>query len=435
MNKKIISVCLAILLLCSLLPLAVFAEEPATLVSHGVAFISERGNLILNLTIPEVLEKFDYGDVVTVSMGSLSVDMPIVNGYCVDAGDPAIYLHSRDQEVRLISNMKQFVNVYGIAHQLHPEDKNSEWIYEDGFSADMDVTITMKEKAGFLEEFRIRSAEYTNNRADYPNLTDAEFANFRMVTVGDIAPGVLYRSATPINPERGRNTYSDAAAREAGVTVFVNLADTEEEEQALAGFAGSYYSQQKRVCVGATMDFDLPDNRQRLANGLRFMAENPGVYDIFCLEGKDRTGFFLTVLEGLMGANAEEMERDYVLSFDNYYGFGWDSDAAPYLVKGNFIKNAESNIGVSPESENFQQAVEAYVIGLGLTEAEVAQLKANLSGGEATPETEAAETEAQLPEPTEQEAQKSERFSASGILIAVIVLAGLCWIALRKKKK
>ena len=49
---------------------------------------------------------------------------------------------------------------------------------------------------------------------------------------------VLYRGSSPINPELGRNTYVDAALKQAGVNVIMNLANSPEEAEALrAGLA------------------------------------------------------------------------------------------------------------------------------------------------------------------------------------------------------
>ena len=39
-----------------------------------------------------------------------------------------------------------------------------------------------------------------------------------------------------------------------------------------------------------------------------------------CIEGKNRTGFLLAVIEGLAGANYGEIVRDHMITFANYYG-------------------------------------------------------------------------------------------------------------------
>ena len=42
-----------------------------------------------------------------------------------------------------------------------------------------------------------------NNREDYPELTDEQFANFRNIATTGMGAGILYRSSSPINPELG----------------------------------------------------------------------------------------------------------------------------------------------------------------------------------------------------------------------------------------
>lgn len=455
MKKRILSVLLIAVMLTCLVPLNAFAEEEAAVVSHGIRFPSNNGNATLNLTHEEVFEKFAFGDIVTVMLGDLSVDMPIVDNYaCVDIGAPALYMYRKGEkrEVRLVVNMQAFAYVYAVAYQPDAANDPLNWVYNDGFSEDMDVAITMKEQAGYLADYQIRSMTYTFAREDFPQLTDEEFANFRMVEAGDIAPGVLYRSATAIQPERGRSVFADEACREAGVTVFINLVNSEETEQQEAGFAESYYSGQKRICLGMTMDVMLEDNRQKLAQGLRFMAENPGVYDVFCQEGKDRTGFFLVLLEALMGADSEEILQDYMTSYYNYYGITPEDAGYAVVENGVFLRQQSDAIGATVRDADFSQQVEAYILGLGLTQAEISQLKANLSGGETVqPEPETTEAAPQkeeetiapaLAEPPAQEptqtAPAKAPASGTGITViciaAVLLLAGLAAVIWKKKK-
>ena len=69
------------------------------------------------------------------------------------------------------------------------------------------VTVRMKEKGGCLNVQEAMTMTYSNDRKDYPNLTDAEFANARAVKAGNIASGVLYRSSTPFTNEINRANY------------------------------------------------------------------------------------------------------------------------------------------------------------------------------------------------------------------------------------
>ena len=134
----------------------------------------------------------------------------------------------------------------------------------------------MKEAGGYYSEYIARSLSYSSNREDYPNLTDEQFANFRMVATTGIGKGKLYRSASPINPKYNRAKYADAAYRKAGVNVIMNLADDENTAKSYDGYGTTYYSGQKYVVLNMEMDVSTDDFRAKLAQGLKFFPRIPG---------------------------------------------------------------------------------------------------------------------------------------------------------------
>ena len=75
------------------------------------------------------------------------------------------------------------------------------------------------------------SMQYSNNRNDYTTLSDAEFANARVVKAGNIASGVLYRCASPFTNEYNRANYASDYLESEKVTTVLNLADTKEKMQ------------------------------------------------------------------------------------------------------------------------------------------------------------------------------------------------------------
>ena len=83
-----------------------------------------------------------------------------------------------------------------------------------------DLTAYPNEEGGTLQ------LTYTDARSDYPNLSDAAFANFRMVATTGMGEGALYRTASPIDSMHKRNTYADAALKMAGVATVMNLMDS-----------------------------------------------------------------------------------------------------------------------------------------------------------------------------------------------------------------
>lgn len=63
------------------------------------------------------------------------------------------------------------------------------------------------------------------------------------------------------------------------------------------------------------MDFTTDSFRSKLREGLVFFAGHPGVSTVHCLEGKDRTGIVMALLECLMGADLQEVVDDYMITF------------------------------------------------------------------------------------------------------------------------
>ena len=358
-------------------------DVPGQIVAEGIRKISKFGNLKLNVSHADVLKVFEFGDILTVSFGSVSVDVPLGQAYSdVDSGCPGLFLmtDSGEEETELAVNMGNFAHDYGVAEKIEHEDKSYEWQYCDGMSADTVFTITLKEKAGYLEQFMIRSMVYTDLREEYPDLSDAEFANFRPIKVGEIGEGILYRSSSPINPRHNRSTFSDAAAADAGITVFIDLADNEAVISDREGFKGSYFATQKHAAAELSIDFTVAENAVKLEKLFRYMANTPGVYCIFCEEGKERTGITAALLECLMGAQYDEVAADYMQSYINYYGISPQDEVYRIILDGNLNKYFTMVFGADPETLDLQQAAGTYCKSLGLTDEEIASLQENLRG-------------------------------------------------------
>ena len=220
---------------------------------------------------------------------------------------------------------------------------------------------------------------YSVNRADYPGLSDADFANFRMVRTTGMGPGMLYRTSSPVDPSLGRNTYADDELRKAGVTVIMNLADTEETLMMHEGYENTYYSTVLHIALDVDSNYYINVLNMKLARGFRFFAEHEGIYAVHCTMGKDRAGFAVAVLECLMGASLGEVTNDYMISFYNYYGargvnYGWQGsyNILHTQLKQAFKVNALSGADLAEEAWE-------YLKEIGLSDAEIAALKTNLS--------------------------------------------------------
>lgn len=212
----------------------------------------------------------------------------------------------------------------------------------------------------------------SNDRGDYPELTDAEFANFRMIRTGDITEGILFRSSSPINEENGRNAYADAELEPAGIRYVINLADTEESAQAHEGYAGSVYSGLNVLYLDMSRDFTSKHDRAGFVEMIRWIGENPGPFLVHCDEGKTRAGFACMLLECLTGAEPDEVLEDYMLSYVNYYKMQPGSDEYDKFAAGVRATLMFLCGGKSMDSEVIRKAAEKYLLDSGSTAEELA---------------------------------------------------------------
>ena len=388
--KKITRVLSALLVLCmvlSLLPTA-FAEENEPQAYELVADSNNMlkyGHLDLNVSTEEFLKHFSYGDIVTVSFLDKSYDFPVCSNYDdVDTHELLIRAATGKNVVTLAINYGQIGVEAGIIEKA-PDDSATKYRVKDGVTFPITATVTMKEAGGYSDELSVRQLNRTNNREEYPELTDAQFANFRNISTTGMGAGILYRSSSPINPELGRNTYADKAAEAAGVKTFVNLADSEEEAKGYEGFSESYYSKQNVVFLNLPVAFTTDEFKNGLAEGFRFITKNEGPYLVHCTEGKDRAGLTSAILECFMGASAEEVSNDYLTTFRNYYNVVDGKQAALTEAQETYLRNAIlKNLCLIFNMEDATKAdlakeAEEYMKEIGLTDAEIAKLRENLS--------------------------------------------------------
>ena len=351
-------------------------------------WFTKYGNVYTDCTAENFTEALGltWGDLVTVKFLDQTLVLPVIPTYSyVDSGKPAIILGKTETGaptgyVSLAINMGNFGQTYGLAVKKTDEAGNWYWEAAEGVTFPIEVTYELAEKEGYMAEYLLHELNRTNNREDYADLSDAEFANFREVETKGIRDNTLYRTSSPINPELGRNLYADAALKKAGVTVIMNLADSKETAEGYEGFADSYYAGQKVIYLNLGVDFAAEDFQAGLAKGLKFFAENPGVYAVHCTEGKDRAGFVTALLECLAGATYEEVVADYMVTYVNYYGVEPGSEKYNAIAQSNIIKSLQRAFEVEDLSKADLSAEAAeYIRSIGLTDKEVATLKENLT--------------------------------------------------------
>lgn len=349
-----------------------------------VADIQKYGNLVLSMTGSDFLKQgYAYGDIVTVTIAGTEYEMPVGSNYSdVDQGSmicrAVVKAETGEDQLILAINMGDLATATGIAEKEKTE-ADPGYIWHFRVREPVEVTFAMKEAGGYRDQIMIHQLVRSENRDSYPELTDAEYANFRMISTGRIRENTLYRSSSPVNPEINRNQEADEAAREAGIRTFINLGDTAQGMKAYDGYAQSYYSTQPVICLNLGVDFNAEEFRRGLAEGLHFLAEGEAPFLVHCNEGKDRAGFVSAVLEALMGATAEEITADYMKTFYNYYGVEPGTEQYDVIAGSNIQKSLATAFGIeSIFDAELESAAENYLMEIGLTPDEIGAIKAKL---------------------------------------------------------
>lgn len=357
------------------------AEDPAesTPESYTVAIrdIRKHGNVILDTDFDTMnAHGMEIGDIITATVGEKSYDIPIGTAHAdVDSGSMLCRFDTEDNEVSLAINMGSFASEAGIGEKVSIEE-------EPGYRWDVaigEVTLSLKEKQGYRAEYDARNLTRTNERADYPALTDEEFSNFRAVAAAGIREDWLYRSSTPIEPALGRNEYAMAAMEKAGIRAVINLDDSADEMQSYPAYPGSWYSRCAVVNPEMTYDFGTGEFAGKVKQSVLFLLENDGPFLIHCKEGKDRTGILCAILECFAGASAEEVTGDYMLTYANFYGILPGDGAYDVILSNNLVKTLCGLYGIdSLDGADLQKEAADYLLSTGLDETQLHQLAAKL---------------------------------------------------------
>lgn len=426
--KKIGSLFLALALVLSLtLPVSAAEEASYPVLEGGVQEIQKYGNLVLDIDPAEV-EKggYTYGDLLQITVDGSEYEMPLCTNYSdVDTG--ALVLRDSDGVLIAAINMGDFATTSGLATKTTAADGSYTWVFPAGKSLeDITVTLSMKEPGGYHDQYLIHQLTRTDNRADYSS--DAVFANFRNVAVGELGENALFRSSSPVNNELSRASYADALAKASGIQTVMNLADSDaliESYIAADGFNSPYYQSLfeagKVKALNLGVDFTAADFKAGLADGLRFLAEHEGPYLVHCNEGKDRAGFASALLECLMGATYEEVVTDYMTSYVNYYHLEAGSEQYEAVKNSNIVSILTAITGATEGTDlskvDLAAAASDYMLSAGLSQTELDALRANLAKDYSLPAEESpAEPPVQTPaeEPSAQTPAQATYTVAAG---------------------
>lgn len=358
--------------------------EGLTLLPDGSDML-KYGNPDIGLAADTMLETFELGDIVTVTVeGYGTYDVPVCSNYDdVFMGEKLLRTVPGKPQLCLAINYGQLGMEMGIIEKA-PAGADYAYQVKEGIEFPINVTIEMKEKGGYVDRLALGMLNRTDDREDYSELTDEEFANFREITTTGIAPATLYRASSPINPDLERNTFADKAAEAAGIKTFINLSDSESVAKDFDGFDESYYSKQNVIYLSLPVTFTSDTFKEGLAEGLRFIIANEGPYLFHCAEGKDRAGLTAAILEALMGADIDEIKDDYAKTYINYYDVqdGKQQPIAPDVMD-TIREIIVRNMTASFESEDITahtlaDAAEQYLLAIGMTADEITALRGKL---------------------------------------------------------
>ena len=222
---KLISALLA--LVCVLGALSACKKNTPAVSGLGVIHEPEFGGVYIKITIDDFNAKgLEYGDSVKVefSNGCVLDDLPYYNGYYTLTGSPLLIAYPGYDYVKAAIN-----------------NGDDLWVVA-GLKETDTVSVTLCESGKYAAIQNARNISYLDERERFPS--DEVFANFRNITVGNIKPGVVYRSASPCDNQHNRATYTDALMRAAGVSCILDLADSDEKIQkyiSTDGFSCEYF--------------------------------------------------------------------------------------------------------------------------------------------------------------------------------------------------
>ena len=83
----------------------------------------------------------------------------------------------------------------------------------------------------------------------------------------------------------------------------------------------------------------------------------------------------------LNGASLDEIVRDYMLTYRNFYGVKPDAEAYAVIADSNIKASLSKAFGIAPDAlkdADLAACAERYLLSIGMREEEIAALKANL---------------------------------------------------------
>lgn len=352
-----------------------FVFEGVVILSNET--ITQYGHIMLTRSSADFKEHFEYGDLLLVKMGSKTFIAPYVHTFTdVDVYKPEV-LEINHFGTFLAVNFNDIATKFNIARKIVHKDNSYTWVSE---YKEIPFSVEIFKKGAYLEKMNNRTLGlYKTSREDYPNLSDEEYANFRACNKGKMGKDILFRTASPIDNLFGRADYADKALREHNIRNVINLSDNESEVANFERFATSYYATTNRLEICMGVEFHDQEFKDKIRQALEFIAVNEGKYAVNCIEGKDRTGILIALLECYMGYTLEEVEEDYMLSYCNYYGIK-EGDHKYEAIKTNISIQLKYAFEVHSLYDLEKLATDYFIKEIGVSDYILKQVKKNLAG-------------------------------------------------------
>ena len=335
------------------------AIDNTPMLKGKISSYNEFGAAMLDFTEADMTKAgFTLGDVISITIdGKKEIIMPYYDGFYTRNGEFLCVAYPTYPSICFTAN-----NI-GVPQELTGLEGH-------------EVIVRMKEKGGRIDVQRALSMKYSNDRETYTNISDAEFANARTVSAGNIPGGILYRSSSPFCNDIQRAYYVSKYLGSENVKTVLNLADTEEKilSYDMPPYSRSLWEGGNVILCPLKADPTADDYNNRLIDALKQLPSHPAPYVVHCMEGKDRTGYVCALLEGLCGATYEEIVADYLVTYSNYYKISPVED--PVLC--NTLVSLRLNTclmyyaGVSNEAQlpsvDYAQAFSNYLLSHGMSQ-------------------------------------------------------------------
>ena len=334
-------------------------EEP--MLQGKISSYNEFDGAMLDFTEAD-MEKagFTLGDLVSITLDDKIFVAPYYDGYYTRSGELLVVAYPSYPSICFTA-----CNT-GLPNELRELEGHT-------------VTLRMEERGSCLDVQTAMSLSYSNDRNNYADISDAQFANARAVKAGKIVSGVLHRSTTPFSNIISRCNYVSEYLEKSKVKTVLNLADTEEDILGydMPPYSRSLWDEGNVILCPLKANPTADDFNNRLIAALKELPKHPAPYVVHCMEGKDRTGYVCALLEGLCGATYEEMVADYLNTYDNFYGVTpeKDRDVCDMLVVLKLNPCLMFYAGVSDEAQlpniDYAKAFSDFLLSHGMSRQEL----------------------------------------------------------------